>query len=209
MSQEAVKSVFERRNAPLQKRAQQMVEKILHTTKEILQTEGLDYLTTHSVAEKGGIAVGTIYRYFPNKQALLCAIYEDLLTYVIKTFDKFDSEEHLSLPKEEFFTQLIIELKSAELHDHIIAEIIKAISIFPELQELDDEHADKFAERLASLLKHFGSKWPIDKLQRLTRFVYCIDAGTWAYRRTLSVDSEETLQMELTAVNSLLMSCFD
>lgn len=209
MNQELVKPVSERRKAPRQKRAQQMVEKILDTTKIILRTEGLDYLSTHAVAEKGGIAVGTIYRYFPNKQALLLAIYEELSQSVLETCDKFQTEENLTLPKEEFFNQLFISMKSAELDDHIGSEIEKAIHIFPELHERDTQHACKLSEKIAPLLTDFGSKWPKERLQNVVKFIFCVDSSTWTYRRTFCDNPDETLQMELTAINSLLMSCFD
>ena len=124
---------------PRQKRAKQMVQKILQTTKSILESEGLDHLTTNTAAEKGGIAVGTVYRYFPNKQALLLAIYGDLLDNILDTCDNFATEEKLTLPKETFFEQLFWELKSAERSASIISELDKAGHLYPELQELEVE----------------------------------------------------------------------
>lgn len=41
---------------------------------QVLLAEGLARLTTTRVAERAGVSVGTLYQYFPNKQALLFTI---------------------------------------------------------------------------------------------------------------------------------------
>ncbi len=43
-------------------------------------TIGLDRLTTNRVAERAGVSVGTLYQYYPNKQALLFALLDAHMT---------------------------------------------------------------------------------------------------------------------------------
>jgi len=50
------------------------VEAISEATIQVLLAVGLDRLTTTRVAERAGVSVGTLYQYFPNKQALLNAV---------------------------------------------------------------------------------------------------------------------------------------
>ena len=45
-------------------------------TIQVLLTVGLDRLTTTRVAERAGVSVGTLYQYYPDKQALLYAVLE-------------------------------------------------------------------------------------------------------------------------------------
>ena len=49
------------------------VEAISEATIQVLLAVGLDRLTTTRVAERAGVSVGTLYQYYPNKQALLYA----------------------------------------------------------------------------------------------------------------------------------------
>jgi len=56
---------------PSQARARFTVQAIYDAFVRIWQTEGWDKLTTRAVALETGISVGTLYEYFPNKQALL------------------------------------------------------------------------------------------------------------------------------------------
>ena len=55
------------------------VEAIFEATIQILLAEGVHRLTTTRVAERAGVSVGTMYQYFPHKQALLYALNERYL----------------------------------------------------------------------------------------------------------------------------------
>ena len=67
-------TAFEPRKTPVQERAAVTVEAISEATIQVLLTHGSDRLTTTRVAERAGVAVGTLYQYFPNKQSLLFAV---------------------------------------------------------------------------------------------------------------------------------------
>ena len=40
----------------------------------MLASEGLDAVTTNRVAELAGVSIGSLYQYFPNKEALVAAV---------------------------------------------------------------------------------------------------------------------------------------
>jgi len=62
------------RRKPKQARAQDTVEIILEATARILRKQGREALNTNYIAECAGISVGTLYQYFPNKEAILVAM---------------------------------------------------------------------------------------------------------------------------------------
>jgi AcrR family transcriptional regulator len=64
------------RKEPKQARSRLMVELVFETTADILQKEGIDKVTTNRIAQQCGISIGSLYQYFPNKQALLLALAE-------------------------------------------------------------------------------------------------------------------------------------
>ena len=61
------------RRRPRQARAKDTVDVIFEATARILQREGRTALNTNYIAESAGISVGTLYQYFPNRQALITA----------------------------------------------------------------------------------------------------------------------------------------
>lgn len=63
------------RKAPQQARSKRMVEWILQGATRVFRAEGFG-ATTNRIAEQAGVSVGTLYEYFPNKEALLAALAE-------------------------------------------------------------------------------------------------------------------------------------
>lgn len=61
---------------PVQPRARQRRESLLDATARILDRAGYDALTTNAVAAEAKTAIGTVYQYFPSKEALLAGLLE-------------------------------------------------------------------------------------------------------------------------------------
>jgi len=72
------------RNAPKQKRSQSLVEDVIEATAKLIPDSGYDRATTNKIAELAGVSIGSLYRYFPNKQA----IFRSLLQKVEETHRK-------------------------------------------------------------------------------------------------------------------------
>ncbi|VVD86830.1 TetR/AcrR family transcriptional regulator [Pandoraea anhela] len=62
------------RKRPMQARAQHTVETIFEATAQVLDEEGEAALTTNRIAKKAGFSIGTLYQYFPTKEAILLAM---------------------------------------------------------------------------------------------------------------------------------------
>lgn len=56
-----------------------LVETILEAAARILEKDGFDGLTTNAIAERAGISIGSLYEYFPNKEAILVAMARNML----------------------------------------------------------------------------------------------------------------------------------
>ncbi|WP_051213180.1 TetR/AcrR family transcriptional regulator [Maritalea myrionectae] len=59
------------RKQPRQARARATVDAILQGSTRILQTHGLEKFNTNHIADVAGVSVGTLYQYFPSKDAIL------------------------------------------------------------------------------------------------------------------------------------------
>jgi AcrR family transcriptional regulator len=60
--------------SPKQERAIHKVGLILEAAMRLLEKEGLSKLTTNAVAHMAGVSIGSLYQYFPNKEAILDAL---------------------------------------------------------------------------------------------------------------------------------------
>ena len=65
------------RKTPRQARSARLVEDILEAAARVLSREGAHRFTTVRVAEEAGVSVGSLYQYFPSKEALLFRLQTD------------------------------------------------------------------------------------------------------------------------------------
>ena len=82
------------RKTPSQARSAATVDAIFKATVQVLLTDGERRLTTTRVAERAGVSVGTMYQYFPHKQALLYAVLQQHLTEFVEGFEAACMEHH-------------------------------------------------------------------------------------------------------------------
>lgn len=83
------------RKEPVQDRSRFMVDTILEAATRVFDSEGITG-TTNRIAGQAGVSIGSLYQYFPNKEAILAQLTlqhlrtsRDTLT---ELFDRFDAE---------------------------------------------------------------------------------------------------------------------
>lgn len=59
-----------------QERSRATVDALVEATARILVREGFDKASTNRIAEVAGVSVGSLYQYFPGKEALVVAVIE-------------------------------------------------------------------------------------------------------------------------------------
>ncbi len=64
------------RRRPVQERSTATVEAILQAAAQVFERHGYAAGTTNRIAERAGVSIGTLYQYFPNKDAILVALTE-------------------------------------------------------------------------------------------------------------------------------------
>lgn len=62
------------RKQPIQMRSRETVAIILEAAARVLEKDGLEGYNTNAVAERAGVSIGSLYQYFPNKDALTLAL---------------------------------------------------------------------------------------------------------------------------------------
>ena len=69
-------TALEPRKRPLQARGMATWDAIIEAAAQILEVNGLHGFNTNAVAERAGVSIGSLYQYFPNKDALMVGLIE-------------------------------------------------------------------------------------------------------------------------------------
>lgn len=69
----------EPRKRPRQARSRVLFDALVEATQRVLANEGVEAVTTARVAEVAGVSIGSLYQYFPSREALIAAVIDHKL----------------------------------------------------------------------------------------------------------------------------------
>jgi AcrR family transcriptional regulator len=82
----------EPRKTPAQSRSTATVSAVLEAAARILERHGLEGYTTNAIAERAGVSIGSLYQYFPNKDAVTVALIERESAVLLAEVAAIDAE---------------------------------------------------------------------------------------------------------------------
>ena len=148
------------KNKPRQERAKRTYEAILAAAAELLVEVGIERISTNLIAERAGITVPALYRYFPNKYAVINALGAVVMAKQNDVFREW-YEGHLPNPDlhemMDNIYALLLATYNVTLEQTGGVEIIQSLRAVGPLQELRlNSHqlvAGQFAGIFAQLLQ--------------------------------------------------------
>jgi AcrR family transcriptional regulator len=167
----------EPRKSPRQQRSRATVERILDTAARIFDERGYRATTTNHVAEQAGVSVGSLYQYFPNKDALLVALAERHLEEVTERFGHRLLALRDEAPPVADVVRSLIGL-TAELNDtsRLHAILFSDCPRTPALAARLDAFMDGLVSEVAHHLERTGVGGP-DPIRRAHLLVAAADAA--------------------------------
>lgn len=73
------------RREPTQERSRRTVRQILEAAEQLVAEQGIDAVTTRAIAERAGVAVPSLYRFFADRDDILDALVEQMLVELEET----------------------------------------------------------------------------------------------------------------------------
>ena len=132
--------VSKSRRTPKQERSRATVDAILQAAARVLVAGGYDDMHTNRIVEVAGVGIGSLYEYFPNKDALIIAL-----------TDRFAASLHAELQRAHS------SLDGLSL-DEALAQLVRAaFSVY--------EYQPKLAAALLRRVPHLGVENPLDGIE--------------------------------------------
>ncbi len=110
-----MKKTIKPRKTPQQARSRQTREDILKATAHLLNRKPFGEVSTNHIAKKTGISIGTLYKYYPNKDAILADLSLVFMQQDAELFGRIFESSSRSRPKKD---ALIEELTEALMTIH-------------------------------------------------------------------------------------------
>ena len=109
------------RRKPSQSRSKVLVDAIIDACQQILVKEGTQQLTTNRIAEAAGVTIGSLYQYFPNKEAILANLFSEKIAAETEQISR-ETTRRILAKSEQSLRSTIRELINinAELHQRYL-----------------------------------------------------------------------------------------
>lgn len=115
------------RKSPVQARSAATIAALHTAAIQVLTREGLGRCTTTRIAERAGISVGSLYQYYPNRDALLAAVLERHLVGIAVAIDQV-CRECRGKPIPEMAPALVRAFLAAKLRDREESKALYAVA---------------------------------------------------------------------------------
>jgi AcrR family transcriptional regulator len=157
---------------PVQKRAQDTVELILDTAGVVLDEVGIDAFNTNLLAERAGVAVRSIYRYYPNKLAVIVGFAERQADQWQESFGGLiatmrDPNQRALDAWERILDAYVAFLEGKRGR----SAIRRAMQALPQLCEVNRRDNDFLSREIALALKARGVQQPLARLRVVGRLL--------------------------------------
>lgn len=146
------------RRKPTQDRSKRRLERILDAATHVLAEVGYEAATTEGIAERAGVSIGSIYRFFPNKRALFSAVWLRYTQEIRTLFDAFFDDERLeSLGWEQLLDEAVDAFWLLQRSSVGHRAVMKSLLTVPELIGAGDALNRELASRLEKVLVRYFS----------------------------------------------------
>jgi AcrR family transcriptional regulator len=141
----ARKPAIKPRKHASQERSRATVAALVEATARILVSEGFDKASTNRIAEVAGVSVGSLYQYFPGREALVAAVIErhnrDIMHVVHGAL-----EEAVSLPLEDAVRRLVaMAIEAHRVDPKLHCVLAEQIPRTGQLEDVDSANREAHA----------------------------------------------------------------
>lgn len=130
------------RKTATQDRSRATVDALLAATARVLVREGYDRTSTNKIAEAAGVSIGSLYQYFPSKEALVAAVIDrhigEMMDLVRSSFVRVAALPIADAARELVRVMIDAHRIEPKLH-RVIVEQIPRVGNMQNIERLDEE----------------------------------------------------------------------
>lgn len=163
---------------PTQERSRRRVEAILGAARRLIDEKGSEALKMREVAETAGVPIGSLYQFFPDRNALLACLFARHLGVVGETVrDCFDAATTVE-EFEDAAETLISSLHRMLVEDPALVDLWNGIQASKAIRHLDLQDSRRNARFLFETVRRLTGPKGSDERLFQACFLICDLAGS-------------------------------
>ena len=131
------------RRTPRQVRSAETLDRILDAAAQVFSRRGYAAGTTNHIAAEASMSIGSLYQYFPNKDAILLALarrhMDETTGHLRECFARIDSGDIAAAVNELVDTMVTDHAADAQLHEVLFEQAPRPPELVAELEVLEQE----------------------------------------------------------------------
>ncbi|MBA3824798.1 MAG: TetR/AcrR family transcriptional regulator [Ktedonobacterales bacterium] len=139
------------RRVPQQGRGTRRIAQILDAAAEIIGEVGYDATTTSLIAARAHTAIGSLYQFFPNKEAIVQGLLERYRADLRDLHSKVLTPDLLTLPLPTLLDRIIDPLMDFEMGQRGFKALFVGVHASPEIAQATRAMTDEVARRFAGI----------------------------------------------------------
>jgi AcrR family transcriptional regulator len=176
------------RRRAVQARSKETVERILNAASELIAERGADGATMTEIAQRAGVAMGSLYQYFPHKAGVMAALFErhadavrEMLREAVAGVESLaDLTSQVGGVARHYFEQ--------HRKDPLVRGLWSAVQTDPALQALDAADSLKNARLLYDAARPLFGR--VDEIRLMTACALCMQLSAAAARFALVIPEQ-------------------
>ncbi|MDB9528489.1 TetR/AcrR family transcriptional regulator [Oscillatoria sp. CS-180] len=190
------------RRQPQQARSQERVKQILDVAEQLFVELGYESTTTRAIAARAGVSVGSLYQFFPDKEAILKALAVQYMQTQYQRFLDLHTPAAVHLPLRSYVDQMI------DVFDQFYTDYPGSKAIFEQLLntitwskiEQIDDFEYQLIDELARFFQARKSSLSMTKCEQMAMIII----KTTTELLWLSLSSDQALRQDLVTETKLL-----
>ncbi|MFJ2433983.1 TetR family transcriptional regulator [Streptomyces anulatus] len=157
-----------------QARGEARIAQLLRAAASVFCTSGYTASSTNAIAREAGVSPGTLYQFFPNKEAIAVELGDQLLNRWRDTYGAAFTQSHIELPLDRMLDAILDPLIAFNCENPAFSVLMHGSEIPGRITEEHDTLHATMLTRVESVLAGYLPDVPADQVHRIADMTFML-----------------------------------
>ncbi|MFD9029777.1 TetR/AcrR family transcriptional regulator [Streptomyces sp. NPDC059567] len=160
-----------------QARGERRIAQLLQAAANVFCANGYTATSTNAIAREASVSPGTLYQYFPNKEAIAVELGDRLLHQMREAHGQAFTPENFELPLPELLDAVLDPMIEFNCQNPVFLALMHGSEVPGKIAEEHDELHASLLARVGDLLGHYLPDLPADDRARIADMTFAVFKG--------------------------------